>query len=150
MCVLGDKKTPNEKWNFPASSKVVFLSWEEQAGMPYKLIKVILSVNRQQSDYTPIPTSSCFRAFFLFLSCFFSFLPNVCSKVLPWNHFGRKNVGFLYAIHHGLAIPPPAPPSFYLPRFLSLHNLFNSSTTIGAEVIYDTDDDNFLKVRHLE
>jgi len=31
---------------------------------------------------------------------------------VPWNHFGRKNVGFLFAIHH------------------------------GAQVIYDTDDDN--------
>lgn len=33
----------------------------------------------------------------------------------PWRHFGRKNIGFLYAIEH------------------------------GAEVIYDTDDDNRLK-----
>lgn len=33
----------------------------------------------------------------------------------PWKHFGRKNIGFLYAIEH------------------------------GAEVIYDTDDDNRLK-----
>eukprot|EP00391_Amoebophrya_sp_Ameob2_P009436 CAMPEP_0178994714 /NCGR_PEP_ID=MMETSP0795-20121207/7422_1 /TAXON_ID=88552 /ORGANISM="Amoebophrya sp., Strain Ameob2" /LENGTH=432 /DNA_ID=CAMNT_0020686935 /DNA_START=880 /DNA_END=2179 /DNA_ORIENTATION=- len=36
--------------------------------------------------------------------------------LLPWRHFGRKNIGFLYAIEH------------------------------GAEVIYDTDDDNRLKV----
>ncbi|CAE7333569.1 STL1 [Symbiodinium pilosum] len=34
---------------------------------------------------------------------------------LPWRHFGRKNVGFLYAIAH------------------------------GAKIIYDTDDDNRLK-----
>jgi len=34
---------------------------------------------------------------------------------LPWNHFGRKNLGFLYAIRR------------------------------GARVIYDTDDDNILK-----
>ncbi|CAJ1408489.1 unnamed protein product [Effrenium voratum] len=34
---------------------------------------------------------------------------------LPWRHFGRKNVGFLYAIAH------------------------------GARIIYDTDDDNRLK-----
>ena len=34
---------------------------------------------------------------------------------LPWNHFGRKNVGFLYAIMH------------------------------GAQVIWDFDDDNMLK-----
>ncbi|CAK0812055.1 unnamed protein product, partial [Prorocentrum cordatum] len=34
---------------------------------------------------------------------------------VPWRHFGRKNVGFLYAIAH------------------------------GARVIYDTDDDNRLK-----
>ena len=34
---------------------------------------------------------------------------------LPWNHFGRKNVGFLYAILH------------------------------GAEIIWDFDDDNLLK-----
>jgi len=33
-------------------------------------------------------------------------------KLIPWNHFGRKNVGFLYAISQ------------------------------GAKVIYDTDDDN--------
>ena len=32
--------------------------------------------------------------------------------MIPWNHFGRKNVGFLYAIAH------------------------------GAKLIYDTDDDN--------
>ena len=34
---------------------------------------------------------------------------------LPWNHFGRKNVGYMYAIQH------------------------------GAEVIWDFDDDNMLK-----
>lgn len=35
---------------------------------------------------------------------------------LPWNHFGRKNIGYIYAIAR------------------------------GAKVIYDTDDDNLLKV----
>ncbi len=35
-------------------------------------------------------------------------------KHLPWRHYGRKNVGYLYAIEH------------------------------GAKIIYDTDDDNFL------
>lgn len=35
---------------------------------------------------------------------------------LPWNHFGRKNIGYMYAI------------------------------TKGAKVIYDTDDDNLLKL----
>ena len=34
---------------------------------------------------------------------------------LPWNHFGRKNIGYLYAIMH------------------------------GAKIIYDFDDDNLLK-----
>lgn len=34
---------------------------------------------------------------------------------IPWRHFGRKNIGYLYAIEH------------------------------GAEIIYDTDDDNRLK-----
>merc|ERR550534_1850681 len=34
---------------------------------------------------------------------------------IPWRHFGRKNLGYLYAIEH------------------------------GAKVIYDTDDDNWLK-----
>lgn len=43
-------------------------------------------------------------------------LPYNIIPLLKWNHFGRKNVGFLYAMHH------------------------------GAEVIYDTDDDNILKV----
>jgi len=38
---------------------------------------------------------------------------------LPWKHFGRKNVGFLYAIAH------------------------------GAKIIYDTDDDNRLKVANI-
>ncbi|XP_022084642.1 probable glycosyltransferase STELLO2 [Acanthaster planci] len=33
-------------------------------------------------------------------------------RVVPWNHFGRKNIGYLYAIEH------------------------------GAKLIYDTDDDN--------
>ena len=36
-------------------------------------------------------------------------------NALPWNHFGRKNVGYMYAIQH------------------------------GAEVIWDFDDDNMLK-----
>jgi hypothetical protein len=35
---------------------------------------------------------------------------------VPWNHFGRKNIGYLYALAH------------------------------GAEVVYDTDDDNILKM----
>ncbi|EWM20265.1 Protein of unknown function DUF288 [Nannochloropsis gaditana] len=43
-------------------------------------------------------------------------LPYQIIPLLKWNHFGRKNIGFLYAMHH------------------------------GAEVIYDTDDDNILKV----
>jgi len=37
----------------------------------------------------------------------------------PWRHFGRKNIGFLFAIAH------------------------------GAKVIYDTDDDNRLKVHRI-
>lgn len=36
------------------------------------------------------------------------------SKLLPWNHYSRKNIGYLYAIQH------------------------------GAQLIYETDDDNFL------
>jgi len=28
-------------------------------------------------------------------------LPYSIMKLLRWNHFGRKNVGFMYAIHHG-------------------------------------------------
>ncbi len=36
-------------------------------------------------------------------------------KYLPWNHYSRKNIGYLYAIEH------------------------------GAQVIYETDDDNILK-----
>lgn len=41
-------------------------------------------------------------------------LPYRTIRHLPWNHFGRKNVGYLYAIHH------------------------------RAQQIYDTDDDNEL------
>lgn len=41
-------------------------------------------------------------------------MPYSIVKVLPWNHFGRKNLGYLFAVHH------------------------------GARVIYDTDDDNEL------
>ena len=36
------------------------------------------------------------------------------AKILPWNHYSRKNIGYLYAIEH------------------------------GAKIIYETDDDNFL------
>lgn len=42
-------------------------------------------------------------------------LPYKISSIMPWDHFGRKNVGYLYAIHH------------------------------GAQLIWDTDDDNVLK-----
>lgn len=45
-------------------------------------------------------------------------LPYAIIKHLPWSHFGRKNVGFLYAIHH------------------------------RAKYIYDTDDDNELVELH--
>lgn len=41
-------------------------------------------------------------------------LPYKIIPLLPWNHYSRKNIGYLYAIEH------------------------------GAEVIYDTDDDNGL------
>ena len=41
-------------------------------------------------------------------------LPFATAREIPWNHFGRKNVGYLYAIAQ------------------------------GAQVIYDTDDDNEL------
>ena len=40
---------------------------------------------------------------------------NSFAKKTPWNHFGRKNIGYLYAIQH------------------------------GADVIWDFDDDNMLK-----
>lgn len=42
-------------------------------------------------------------------------LPYTFVKRLPWNNFGRKNVGYMFAIHH------------------------------GAKMIWDTDDDNELK-----
>lgn len=42
-------------------------------------------------------------------------LPYKISAILPWDHFGRKNVGYVYAVHH------------------------------GAKFIWDTDDDNVLK-----
>jgi hypothetical protein len=42
-------------------------------------------------------------------------LPYKIVPLLKWNHFGRKNIGFLFAIHH------------------------------GARLIYDVDDDNILK-----
>lgn len=41
-------------------------------------------------------------------------LPYKIVKYLPWNHYARKNLGYLYAIEH------------------------------GAKIIYDTDDDNIL------
>lgn len=31
-------------------------------------------------------------------------LPYRLTKMLSWNHFGRKNVGFVYAIHHGAKV----------------------------------------------
>jgi len=41
-------------------------------------------------------------------------LPYSIVKRIPWNHFGQKNIAYLYAIHH------------------------------GAEMVYDWDDDNHL------
>ena len=40
--------------------------------------------------------------------------------LLPWNHYSRKNIGYLYAIEH------------------------------GAQIIYDTDDDNFITGNNIE
>lgn len=31
-------------------------------------------------------------------------LPYRLTDLLPWNHFGRKNVGYMYAIHHGAKV----------------------------------------------
>lgn len=31
-------------------------------------------------------------------------LPYQIVSLLPWNHFGRKNVGYLYAVHHGAKV----------------------------------------------
>lgn len=31
-------------------------------------------------------------------------LPYRIVSLLPWNHFGRKNVGYLYAVHHGAKV----------------------------------------------
>ena len=42
-------------------------------------------------------------------------MPYAILRHLPWNHFGRKNIGLLFALHH------------------------------GAKVIYDTDDDNEIQ-----
>lgn len=44
-------------------------------------------------------------------------LPYEIVRHVPWNHFGRKNLGFMFAIHH------------------------------GGKVIYDTDDDNEIIAR---
>jgi hypothetical protein len=41
-------------------------------------------------------------------------LPYKIVDILPWNHYARKNIGYLYAIEH------------------------------GAKIIYDTDDDNYI------
>ncbi len=41
-------------------------------------------------------------------------LPFKLAKLLPWNHYARKNIGYLYAIAH------------------------------GAKIIYETDDDNYI------
>lgn len=41
-------------------------------------------------------------------------LPYKIIQLLPWNHYSRKNIGYLYAIEH------------------------------GASIIYETDDDNYL------
>jgi hypothetical protein len=38
------------------------------------------------------------------------------AKVIPWNHYARKNIGYLYALEH------------------------------GAKVIYETDDDNYIDI----
>jgi len=31
-------------------------------------------------------------------------LPYRIAAQLPWNHFGRKNIGYLYAIDHGAKV----------------------------------------------
>ena len=31
-------------------------------------------------------------------------LPYRIAKLLPWNHFGRKNIGYMYAIQHGAKV----------------------------------------------
>lgn len=31
-------------------------------------------------------------------------LPYLITGALPWNHFGRKNVGYMYAVHHGAKV----------------------------------------------
>ena len=31
-------------------------------------------------------------------------LPYRIVKLLPWNHFGRKNIGYVYAVHHGARV----------------------------------------------
>lgn len=36
-------------------------------------------------------------------------LPYRIIKLLPWKHFGRKNVGYLYAVHHGAKVCSAVP-----------------------------------------
>ncbi|CAN0404592.1 unnamed protein product, partial [Hapterophycus canaliculatus] len=31
-------------------------------------------------------------------------LPYRIVPLLPWDHFGRKNIGYLYAVHHGAKV----------------------------------------------
>lgn len=31
-------------------------------------------------------------------------LPYRITDLIPWNHAGRKNIGYLYAIHHGAKV----------------------------------------------
>lgn len=76
ICVVGDKKTPDEEYAELGKQKNV----------------VVLTSEMQETLAYDFPLSSA----------------------LTWNHFGRKNFGFMYAIHH------------------------------GAKVIWDFDDDNIL------
>jgi hypothetical protein len=92
-----------------SSDTLVFLSLEEQG-----------EITRHQRDSTGMHTHVASLSLLVIihraLAPVTEALPYNIIPLLRWNHFGRKNIGFLYAMHH------------------------------GAEMIYDTDDDNILKV----
>ena len=82
-------------------------------------------------------------------------LPFATGKLLRWNHFGRKNIGFLYALQHGArwvydtdddnelqslsqGIPLPRPNSFVdeVDTDFKLYNLYHQMSTVRRRTMH--------------
>ena len=106
-------KTTNtcSKWAVVTTIHAPTISIHKVVEQPIFCVVIVADLKTPTKDYLELESA---RVHFLSVEKQKKMQDMVITDKLPWNHFGRKNLGYLYAIQH------------------------------GADVIFDFDDDNEL------